>query len=81
MLGREWEGFLTEVHLRTAIEQSPLGTIVVDPVGRCLMFNDAWNNLWSVGEDQSLIGSNIFEHRRAPWGSYPTWKNAWTAAR
>jgi len=65
MLGREQEELVTKVHLRTAIEQSPLGTIIVDPDGRCLMVNAAWNGLWSLGEDESLVGSNIFEHEQA----------------
>jgi PAS domain-containing protein len=37
---------LTDVHLRRAIEQSPLGTIIFDPDGRCLLVNAAWNALW-----------------------------------
>lgn len=56
---------LTEVHLHTAVEQSPLGTIIVDPEGGCLMVNDAWNNLWGPGEDEFLVGSNIFEHEQS----------------
>jgi len=65
MLGRRQEELVTEVHLRTAIEQSPLGTIIVDPDGRCMMVNGAWNDLWSLREDESLVGSNIFEHDQA----------------
>jgi len=65
MLGRRQEELVTEVHLRTAIEQSPLGTIIVDPDGRCILVNAAWNDLWSLREDESLVGSNIFEHDQA----------------
>jgi len=64
---------LTEIHLRTAIEQSPLGTIIVDPDGRCLMVNAAWNDLWDLGEDESLVTPTSSSTTRcAPWGSYPT---------
>ncbi|MBA3791885.1 MAG: EAL domain-containing protein [Rubrobacter sp.] len=56
---------MTKVHLRTAIEQSPLGTIIVDPDGRCILVNAAWNDLWGMGEDSSLVGSSIFDHHQA----------------
>ena len=65
MLGRRQEELVTEVHLRTAIEQSPLGTIIVDPDGRCILVNAAWNDLWGMGEDSSLVGSSIFDHHQA----------------
>jgi diguanylate cyclase (GGDEF)-like protein/PAS domain S-box-containing protein len=52
---------LTEVFPRTAIEQSPIGTIIFDPDGRCLLVNAAWNALWGLGEDTVLEGSNVFE--------------------
>jgi diguanylate cyclase (GGDEF)-like protein/PAS domain S-box-containing protein len=51
-----------DLHLRTAIEQSPLGTIIFDPDGRCLLVNAAWNALWDLGEDEILEGSNVFEN-------------------
>ena len=56
---------MTEAHLRTAVEQSPLGTIIFDSDGRCLLVNSAWNALWSSGEDRVLAGSNIFENEQA----------------
>ena len=65
MLGRRQEELVTEVHLRTAIEQSPLGTIIVDPDGRCILVNAACNDLWGMGEDSSLVGSSIFDHHQA----------------
>jgi diguanylate cyclase (GGDEF)-like protein/PAS domain S-box-containing protein len=52
---------LTHVYLRTAIEQSPLGTIIFDPDGRCMLVNAAWKSLWGLGESDDLEGSNIFE--------------------
>jgi diguanylate cyclase (GGDEF)-like protein/PAS domain S-box-containing protein len=52
---------MMDLHLRTAIEQSPLGTIIFDSDGRCLLVNPAWNSLWSLGEGEILEGSNIFE--------------------
>jgi len=30
-----------------------------------MMVNGAWNDLWSLREDESLVGSNIFEHDQA----------------
>jgi diguanylate cyclase (GGDEF)-like protein len=44
-----------------AIEQSPLGTIIFDPLGRCLLVNAAWNALWDSGEGTILEGSDVFE--------------------
>lgn len=61
---------LTEAHLRTAVEQSPLGTIIFDSDGRCLLVNSAWNALWSSGEDRVLAGSNIFENEQARHGAH-----------
>jgi len=46
---------------RTAIEQSPIGTIIFDPLGRCLLVNAAWNTLWGLGEDTILEDTNVFE--------------------
>jgi diguanylate cyclase (GGDEF)-like protein/PAS domain S-box-containing protein len=51
-----------DLHLRTAVEQSPLGTIIFDPDGRCLLVNAAWNALWDLGEDDILEGTNVFEN-------------------
>ena len=51
-----------DLHLRTVIEQSPLGTIIFDPDGRCLLVNAAWNALWDLGEDDILEGTNVFEN-------------------
>jgi diguanylate cyclase (GGDEF)-like protein/PAS domain S-box-containing protein len=54
----------TELHLRTAIEQSPLATAILDPDGRCLLVNAAWNALWGSGEDGVPAGSSVFESER-----------------
>ena len=52
----------TDIHLRTAVEQSPLGTIIFDPDGVCLLVNKAWNALWDIEDDDTLVEtSNIFE--------------------
>lgn len=40
---------MTHLHLRTAIEQSPLATALLGPDGRYLLVNAAWNALWSLG--------------------------------
>jgi PAS domain-containing protein len=39
----------TELHLRTAIEQSPLATAILDPYGGYLLVNSAWKELWAPG--------------------------------
>jgi diguanylate cyclase (GGDEF)-like protein len=55
----------TEPDLRTAIEQSPLATAILDPDGRYLLVNAAWNALWPPGEDGSPEeASNAFESER-----------------
>ncbi len=52
----------SELHLRTAIEQSPLGTVIFDSYGRCLLVNAAWSALWDLEEDETLEeGDNVFE--------------------
>lgn len=51
-----------KLHLRTAIEQSPLGTIIFDSDGRCLLVNAAWNELWDLEEGNILEGTNVFEN-------------------
>ena len=56
------EGNLIDVYLRTAIEQSPLATLIFDPDGRCLLVNAAWKALWGgSGESTIVEGSNVFE--------------------
>ncbi len=53
---------MTDVHLHTAIEQSPLGTVIFDPDGVCLLVNRAWHALWDVEGGETLSkGRNIFE--------------------
>jgi diguanylate cyclase (GGDEF)-like protein/PAS domain S-box-containing protein len=52
---------LTEKYLRTALEQSPLGTIIFRPDGSPLLSNEAWKQLWSFGEQEDPNGTNIFE--------------------
>src|SRR5215203_2967232 len=63
-MGIEKRGSCTELHLRTAIEQSPLATAILDPDGRCLLVNDAWNALWGSGVDGLPKGSSVFESER-----------------
>jgi PAS domain-containing protein len=55
---------LTHLHLRTAIEQSPLATAILGPDGRYLLINAAWNALWSLGVGGPPEGSNVFEDER-----------------
>jgi diguanylate cyclase (GGDEF)-like protein len=63
-MGIEERGSSTALHLRTAIEQSPLATAILDPDGRCMLVNAAWNALWSPGEDSLPEGSSVFESER-----------------
>ena len=63
-MGIERRRSSTELHLRTAIEQSPLATDILVPDGRCLLVNDAWNALWGLGEDGLPEGSSVFESER-----------------
>jgi diguanylate cyclase (GGDEF)-like protein len=64
-MGTRKRGSSTEPHLRTAIEQSPLATAILDPDGRYLLVNAAWNALWPPGEDGSPEeASNAFESER-----------------
>jgi diguanylate cyclase (GGDEF)-like protein len=64
-MGARKRGSSTEPHLRTAIEQSPLATAILDPDGRYLLVNAAWNALWPTAEDGSLEeASNAFESER-----------------
>jgi diguanylate cyclase (GGDEF)-like protein len=55
---------LTQLHLRTAIEQSPLATAILGPDGRYLLVNDAWKALWSLAVGEPPEGSNVFEDER-----------------
>jgi diguanylate cyclase (GGDEF)-like protein len=63
-MGIEKRGSSTELHLRTVIEQSPLATAILDPDGRYLLVNAAWNALWSLGEYGFLEGSSVFDSER-----------------
>ena len=64
-MGTRKRGSSTGPHLRTAIEQSPLATAILDPDGRYLLVNAAWNALWPPGEDGSPEeASNAFESER-----------------
>jgi diguanylate cyclase (GGDEF)-like protein/PAS domain S-box-containing protein len=63
-MGIEKRGSYTELHLRTAIKQSPLATAILGPDGRCLLVNDAWNALWGSGEGGLPEGSSVFESER-----------------
>jgi diguanylate cyclase (GGDEF)-like protein len=57
-------GSLTDLHLRTALEQSPLGTAILGPDGRYLLVNAAWNAMWVLGEDGPPEDSSVFENER-----------------
>jgi diguanylate cyclase (GGDEF)-like protein len=46
------------------MEQSPLGTAILGPDGRCLLVNAAWNALWALGEGGLSEGSSVFENER-----------------
>lgn len=59
--GIEKGGSSIELHLRTAIEQSPLATAILDPDGRCLLVNAAWNALWASVDGGFPEGSSLFE--------------------
>jgi diguanylate cyclase (GGDEF)-like protein len=64
-MGARKRGPSTEPHLRAAIEQSPLATAILDPDGRYLLVNAAWNALWPPGEDGSPEeASNAFQSER-----------------
>ena len=52
---------MTEKYLRTALEQSPLGTLIFRPDGSALLSNSAWKQLWSFGEEGDPEGMNVFE--------------------
>ena len=52
---------MTEKYLHTALEQSPLGTLIFKPDGSALLSNTAWKKLWSFGEDGSPEDMNVFE--------------------
>ena len=57
-------GSLTDLHLRTALEQSPLGTAILGPDGRYLLVNAAWNAMWVLGEGGPAEDSSVFENER-----------------
>jgi diguanylate cyclase (GGDEF)-like protein len=46
------------------MEQTPLGTAIVDPDGRYLLVNAAWNALWALGEGGPPKDSSVFENER-----------------
>src|SRR5215211_7454068 len=63
-MGIEKRRSSTELHLRTAIEQSPLATAILDPDGQYLLVNAAWNALWPRGEYGFPESSSVFENER-----------------
>jgi diguanylate cyclase (GGDEF)-like protein len=63
-MGIEKRGSSTDLHLRTAMEQSPLATAILGPDGRYLLVNAAWNALWVLGEGGSPKDSSVFENER-----------------
>ena len=52
---------MTEKYLRTALEHSPLGTLIFRPDGSALLSNTAWKKLWSFGEERNPEDMNVFE--------------------
>jgi diguanylate cyclase (GGDEF)-like protein len=54
----------TALHLRTAIEQSPLATAILDPDGGVLLVNSAWKELWKPASGEPSAETNIFENER-----------------
>jgi diguanylate cyclase (GGDEF)-like protein len=63
-MGIEKRGSSTDLHLRTATEQSPLATAILGPDGRYLLVNAAWKALWALGEGNPPKDSSIFEDER-----------------
>src|ERR671921_126704 len=63
-MGIEKRGSSTDLHLRTATEQSPLATAILGPDGRYLLVNAAWKALWALGEGDPPKDSSIFEDER-----------------
>jgi diguanylate cyclase (GGDEF)-like protein len=63
-MGIEKRGSSTDLHLRTAMEQSPLATAILGPDGRYLLVNAAWNALWVLGEGGPPKDSSVFENER-----------------
>jgi diguanylate cyclase (GGDEF)-like protein len=63
-MGIERRKSSTDLHLRTATEQSPLATAILGPDGRYLLVNAAWKALWALGEGNSPKDSSIFEDER-----------------
>jgi diguanylate cyclase (GGDEF)-like protein len=63
-MGIEKRKSSTDLHLRTATEQSPLATAILGPDGRYLLVNAAWKALWALGEGNPPKDSSIFEDER-----------------
>ena len=61
MPSNEESGGVAEPYLRTALEQSPLGTLIFRPDGSTLLSNAAWRQLWSFGEEGFPKDMNVFE--------------------
>jgi hypothetical protein len=75
-------GSLTDLHLRTALEQSPLGTAILGPDGRYLLVNAAWNALWALGEGgPPRTRASSRTSGCAPWGLPRTSKSVGKTAR
>ncbi|HLL39176.1 MAG TPA: EAL domain-containing protein [Rubrobacteraceae bacterium] len=53
---------MIEDYLRTALEQSPLATLIFRPDGSTLLCNEAWTQLGSFGEDEDPADVNVFEN-------------------
>jgi hypothetical protein len=54
----------TDLHLRTAIEQSPLATAILGPDGGYLLVNSTWKELWKPALGEPSEETNVFENER-----------------
>lgn len=63
-MGRWGSSEATDLHLRTAKEQYPLGTVIPNPDSRYSLTNSAWDAHWSPGEGGHPKGSRILENER-----------------
>lgn len=53
-----------EGYLRKVVEQSTLGTLVLESNGRPLFSNASWREFWVLGEKKGPEGTNIFDDDR-----------------
>ena len=55
---------MEERYLQLVVEQSTLGTLVVEPDGHALFSNASWREFWGLGERESPEGTNVFDDNR-----------------